>query len=125
LIDPNAGAIRVLQRTQPWVRMASFIGFLLAGGMVFLAVDGTLGGMASRRFETAPFLVLDVALGLAFLISSLYLHKYASRIGDFVAQGHSVQLESALEAQRKFWQFSVLCVLLSLLLMAAVGLSLM
>jgi hypothetical protein len=126
LNDPNAGAILVLQRTQPWVRVASLIGFLFSGVMIFLAVDGTVGGLASRRFETAPFLALDVVFGFAFLISSLYLHKYANRIGVFVAQGHSVQLESALEAQRRFWQFSVIFVLLSLLLLtAAVGLSIM
>ena len=125
LIDPNSGTILVLQRTQPWVRLASFIGFLLAALMAFLGFDGTLGGLTSRRFETAPFLLLDFLFSFAFLVPSLYLHKYASRIGVFVAQGHNVQLEAALEAQRKFWKFTGLFALLSLIVLTvAAGLAL-
>jgi hypothetical protein len=118
LIDPNAGTIHVLQRTQPWVRLASVIGFLLAAVMALIAFDGTVGGLTSRRFETAPFLLLDFVFSVVFLVPSLYLHKYASRISVFVAQGHNVQLEAALEAQRKFWKFTGLCALLSLILLA-------
>jgi hypothetical protein len=125
LADPNAGTILVLQKTQPWVRLASLVGFLLAALMAFLGVDGTVGGVAAHRFETSPFIVLDFVFALVFLVPSLYLHKYARRIGVFVAQGHNVQLEAALEAQRKFWKFSGLCALLSLILLTlAVGLSL-
>ena len=86
--------------------------------MGFLGFDGVLGGLTSRRFESAPFLLLDFAFSFMFLVPSLYLHKYANRIGVFVAQGHNVQLEAALEAQRKFWKFTGLFVLLSLILLS-------
>ena len=116
-IDPHAGTILVLQRTQPWVRLASFVGFLLAAVLAFMGFDGTMGGLASRRFDSALFIMMDFVFALVFLVPSVYLHKYASRIGVFVAQGHNVQLEAALEAQRKFWKFSGLCALLSLILL--------
>jgi hypothetical protein len=125
LIDPNAGTIQILQRTQPWVRLASFAGFLLAALMAFLAIDGIQGGLVSHRFETAPFLLLELVFSFVFLVPSLYLNKYANRISVFVAQGHNVQLEAALEAQRKFWKFAGLFALLSLSLLAlATGLAL-
>ena len=125
MIDPQSGTILVLQRTQPWVRLASFVGFLLAGLMAFLGFDGTVGGLAAHRLETAPFLLLEFVLSFVFLVLAVYLHKYASRIGTFVAQGHHVQLEAALDAQRKFWKLSGLFALFSLLLLTlAAGLSL-
>jgi hypothetical protein len=125
LADPNAGTILVLQKTQPWVRLASLVGFLVSASMAFLGFDGTMGGLATHRLETAPFIVLDFVFALVFLVPSLYLHKYVRRIGIFVAQGHNVQLEAALEAQRKFWKFSGLCALLSLILLTlAAGFSL-
>jgi hypothetical protein len=93
------------------------VGFLLSALMAFLGFDSMLRGLTAHRFETAPFIVLNFVFAVVFLVSSLYLHKYASRIGVFVAQGHNVQLESALEAQRKFWKFSGLCALLSLILL--------
>ena len=37
--DPHAGTILVLQRTQPSVRLASFIGFLLSAVMAGVGFD--------------------------------------------------------------------------------------
>lgn len=118
MIDPNAGTIRVLRRTQPWVRLASGVGFLLAALMAFLGVDGAVGGLRSQRFDGVPFLLLEFLFSFGFLVPSLYLLKFASRIGAFVAQGHTVDLDSALESQRKFWKFTGLFVLLSVILLA-------
>lgn len=101
------------------------MGFLLSAGMAFLGFDATVGGLPSHWFETAPFFLLDFAFAFALLVPSLYLHKYANRIALFVAQGHTVQLEAALDAQLKFWKFSGLFVLLSLFLLTlAAGFSL-
>ena len=125
MIDPNAGTIHVLKDTRPWVRLASVLGFLLAAVLGFLGFDATVRGLTSMRFATAPFFLLYFVFSVGFLILSLHLHKYAVRIGVFVAQGHSVQLEAALEAQRKFWKYCGLLALLSLiLLLLAAGFSL-
>jgi len=115
--DPHAGTVLVLQRTQPWVRLASFIGFLLSAVMAVLGFDATVGSLTAHRLDTAPFVLLAFVFAVVLLIPSIYLHKYATRISAFVAQGHDVQLEAALEAQRKFWKFSGLCALLSLILL--------
>jgi hypothetical protein len=120
-VDPHAGTILVLQRTQPWVRIASLVAFLLSGVMAFLGVEALVGGLASRRFETIPFLLVDFVFAVVFLAQALYLTKYANRIGLFVAQGHIVQLEAAMEAQRKFWKLSGLCAVLSLVALALVA----
>ena len=105
MTDPTAGAAQILGRTEPWVRVASFVALLLAGVTASLAFDAVLGGLVSHRFETAPFLLLYGLLTIVFLVPAFYLHKYARRIRLFVAQGHTVQLEAALDAQRKYWTF--------------------
>ena len=52
---------------------------------------------------------------------ALYLHKSARRIKIFMAQGHTVQLESVLEAQRGFWRFlGLLALAMGLILVAAI-----
>ena len=125
MVDPNSGLVSVLQRTQAWVRVVSVVGLTLSALMAFLAVDGMVGGLTSRRFETMPALLLEATFSFVFLVPSLYLNKYARRIKWFVAQGHTVQLEAALEAQRKFWKFTGLFALLSLILLTlAAGLAL-
>ena len=126
MIDRSSGTVLILQRTQPWIRLASFIGFLAAGLFGFLGLDAVLGGVTLHRSESAPVVLLDFVFSLIFLMPSLHLHKYASRIRAFVAQGHMVQLESAMEAQRRFWKFTGLCALLSVILLtlaAAFGLA--
>ena len=117
LSDPHAGTILVLRRTQPWVRLASVIGFLLSAVTAVLGFDAAVGGLTAHRLDTAPFVVLAFVFAVVLLVPSLYLHKYARRISVFVAQGHDVQLEAALEAQRKLWKFSGLCALLSVILL--------
>ncbi|HEV3216356.1 MAG TPA: hypothetical protein VGZ27_11575 [Vicinamibacterales bacterium] len=111
--DPNAGVIQILQRTEPWVRLASVVAFLLAGLMMAFAAEAILGGSSPRRFETLPFLLLYLVAGVVFLVPAFHLHKYAGRIRAFVAQGHQVHLEAALEAQRKFWAFTGVLALLA------------
>jgi hypothetical protein len=43
---------------------------------------------------------------IAVFVPSLYLHQSVGRIAIFLAQGHIVQLEAVLDAQRKFWRFA-------------------
>lgn len=86
--------------------------------MVIFTSDAFRGGMSSLRLETLPFLLLYALMAFVFFVQAVYLHKYARRINVFVAQGHQVQLEAALEAQRKFWRFAGALLLLAFLLLA-------
>jgi hypothetical protein len=106
LNDPNAGAVHILRKTQPWVRLVGMFGFLCAGLMALLGV-ASLMGISAGRVEQGPVasLLLYPALFVLYVIPSFQLLKYARRIDTFVAQGHTVQLEAALEAQRAFWRF--------------------
>jgi hypothetical protein len=106
LNDPNAGVIAILQRTQPWVRLVSSFGFLCAA-LIGLLGAASLAGISTDRVEQGPVAAwfLYPVLLVLYVIPSFHLFKYARRIDTFVAQGHTVQLEAALEAQRVFWRF--------------------
>jgi hypothetical protein len=121
MLDQNAGAIQILQRTEPWVRLSSLAGFLLAGLTIAFGADALLRGLSSPRVETLPLLLLYLLMGAVFLVPACYLHKYARRIRAFVAQGHQVHLEAALEAQRKFWKFTGVLALLAFAGLAIAG----
>lgn len=124
-MDAYSGTVNVLRRTEPWLRLASLVGFLASGLMVSFAVDGAFGGLRPQRFDAAPFIVLYLVLAAVFLVPSYYLNKFARRIRAFVAQGHPVQLEAALEVHRKFWKFTgVLAVAALVVLVLAAGLAL-
>jgi ABC-type multidrug transport system permease subunit len=113
MTDPSAGAIQILQRTQPWVRFLSLLGFTIVG-LVSLVGLGEAINLGTERVEATPLLLVCPLLSLACFFPAYYLHKYAKRIRAFVAQGHSVQLEAALQAQRAFWRYTGIIVLISI-----------
>lgn len=88
------------------MRFLSIVGFLAVAVVVLLGVVSWVG-ISTERVESIPLAALVVypVLAISCLIPSFYLHKYARRIRVFVAQGHMVQLEAALEAERMFWRF--------------------
>lgn len=44
-------------------------------------------------------------MGLFYLVPSLYLFRFATRIGEYLQSGQEAQLELALDSQRSFWRF--------------------
>lgn len=111
LIDPHAGAIRILRETRRWVRFVSSFGFLCSA-LIGLLGAASLAGMAGGQVHAAAWLLYPAFVAL-HLVPSIQLFKYARRIDTFVAQGHMVQLEAALEAQRVFWRFAGIVVVVS------------
>ena len=105
--DPNAGVIEILRKTQAWVRLVSIFGFVCVGLIALLAAVSWVG-ISTDRVEQVPLTALLIypVLFVLYFVPSFQLFKYARRIDIFVAQGHTVQLEAALEAQRQFWRFA-------------------
>jgi hypothetical protein len=108
-----AGVQHALSGTKPWVRLISILGFISAGFMIVLGGLGALFGSALGEMPpgmSAVFLIYPV-MGVVYLVPSLYLFRYASRIGDYLRGGEEGQLQLALETQRSFWRFvGILCV---------------
>jgi hypothetical protein len=123
LSDPNAGIIKILSRTQPWVRLLSITGFVSVAVFALLGAVSWMGISTERvgQIPVQALIVYPILIVLSF-VPAFYLHKSARRMRAFVAQGHTVQLEGVLEAQRAFWKFlgSLVLAMVILLMMAMV-----
>ena len=108
----------MLRQTRPWVRFISVICFIVAilsalGGLAFIAL-----GIASRMPGPAP---LGAMMGFVYILMAVFyglpgvfLWMYAGRIGIFLRQRTPGNLASALAAQKSFWKFVGIVVLIIL-----------
>lgn len=104
----------ILRRTAPWVRLMAIVLFIssalmMIGGVVFAV--GMAAGLAAGgagHAGAAPALiggVLYCGVGLINLIPAVFLNRFASRARDYVAAATVPNLEQALDAQRSYWKF--------------------
>ncbi|MEM6329211.1 MAG: hypothetical protein AAF790_03065 [Planctomycetota bacterium] len=118
---PLGRTIEMLRATRPWV---SVIAFCMAFFTVLLALFSLALVVAPQFAPTdgdAPALVLAAAylvLTLLYVFPTVFLFRYAGRIKAFVGSGSIHDLDDALQAQKSFWKFIGICVLLYIGLMA-------
>ena len=116
-------SVSMLRQTKPWVRFISVVMFLgsfmmVAGGLMMVVAGlAGAGGLAGG---------LGVGLGgfyfvlsLIYIAPAVFLWRYANRIGIFVSDGSTGALASALEAQKSFWKFVGIMMLIIIALYAA------
>lgn len=101
--------IEALERTKPWVRFLSVIGFISVGLMALGAVVlGAAVAFSDRPGELPKWLaVLYAVLAVVYFFGVRLLHRYATAI-DVVINGRPTasDVEDALWAQQAFWRFA-------------------
>ncbi len=103
-------SIELLRQTKPWVLLFSILLFIFGGIFVLGAVALLVAGLkVGLPLIIAGILYLGV--GTLYGLPALFLGRYSSRIGALIKSGSSQDLESALEAQRSFWKFAGIVVL--------------
>jgi hypothetical protein len=107
-VDPShidaARVGEILRRTSPWAKFVAIMYFLSTALMVVLGIGGTVMAVVTRQPQMLFVMVYPV-VGLLNLIPALYLWKFTQRARDFVERGQSLLLEQALDAQRSYWKF--------------------
>ena len=121
------GAAEMLRQTKPWARLISIMMFVgaslmvLACGVMILG-GGILGmlmgaGSAEQLWGGVKF-VIFCTLGIVFALLSIcpawHLWQFASRSEAFDLQRSSTALSSALQAQKSFWKFCGIWLVISL-----------
>lgn len=94
-----------LERTRPWVRFLSIVGFVSAAFLVCVGLLGGAGMAMNRNPAGVVIFIFYPILGALYVVPSLYLSRYANHIGQFVQSRQQADLVSALDAQRAFWKF--------------------
>lgn len=120
----------MLRQTKPWVRFISvmmFIGsaFMVLGGF-FMMVSGAAGMGGGGGGPRAAFGGVSALIGVAYLVMAMFyivpgvfLWRYADRIESFVQQRTTAALAAALEAQKSFWKFVGIMMLIVMVLYGA------
>jgi hypothetical protein len=76
--------------------------------MILLGVGGLVvsasGGFDGQRGEEIAFIFYPL-LGFLYIVPSVFLFRYGTRIGRLAREPSHRRLESSLEAQKSFWRF--------------------
>jgi hypothetical protein len=109
-------ALEMLRQTKPWVRFISVLiwigaAFMLLAGMVGLFAGVAMAGRGGAAQRQMLFLIVYLPVALLYIMPAIYLGRYASRINDVLRLRRSDVLEQALEAQKSFWKFCGMVVL--------------
>lgn len=106
--------ISPLLRTRGWARFLSIIGFILSGLILLAGVAMMFlgAGLGSELPFGALMGVIYLVMAFFYFYPSLKLSQYASRITVVAANPTEINLISALDAQRSFWKFTGIMVLL-------------
>ena len=107
-VGVSARSMDLLRQTRPWVLFLSILGFIVTGLMVLFGVGFGLLGMAGGGGSAvgAGMGLLYIAISAIYFFPALFLWRYGSRIGGLMAGGQVQDLENALEAQKSFWRFT-------------------
>ena len=112
--SPLHDSTYLLARTKPWVRFIAILGFVMS----FFAIGSTIltfATMSRMRAGGPPgFFVgmMLVQVGLAtviwilfYLVPSILLWNYGTRIADHLREEDSASFLAALSSQKSFWKY--------------------
>jgi hypothetical protein len=106
----SALAMEALRRTKPWVRFISIMTFIGAGFMLLAGISMLIvGAVAGNRSGGAvPGWLGGVYLAMAaiYVIPAVLLTRYANGIASLMRTQRMSDVEQALNAQKSFWKFS-------------------
>lgn len=101
--------VNSLQHTRPWVMLFAVL-WLLVG---VIAVIGALMNLVNGGLLSG---VLQLAMSLLWLMPAIYLFRYAGYISTFVDSQSENDMEQALDAQKAYWKFTGITVVIFLAL---------
>jgi len=116
----TAQIIASFQKTRPWVLFLSILGYIGAGLTFICALIVPIAAFAQGKAESIAagvglFIVYSVSGVFCYLIPSVLLGRYASRIRNFLAAANDMaSLEAAIGAQKSFWRYVGILALIGL-----------
>jgi len=113
----SAGILDSLRQTRPWVLMMGILSFICAGltilgGLAFagLMAFGGAGGPFTGGMGIA-MVVIYLIMGVLYIFPGIFLVRYANKISALLSNPTTAGLEAALMAQKSFWKFVGISVL--------------
>jgi len=118
--ETSLAVVNLLRQTKPWVRLLAVLGFIGIAFMLLASVSMlALGSFAGNNLPAG----LGIAMMLGYLVVAgiqlpavIFLNRYASRIGALVNSNAPADLEAAISAQKSFWRYLGILILIMLCL---------
>lgn len=118
--------LELLRGTRPWTRLVGVVLFVACGLLVAISLliivlslgTASMGprGAGIAGGAGAILGVFYILFGLLYFFPGLYLNRFANRVTDLINQPDERALERVLEAQRSFWRFVGIALLVVLCL---------
>jgi hypothetical protein len=106
--------VEFLRQTQPWVRFLSILAFIWFAGMIVVTIILLARAAASEELASAIMAAVYGIYALLALPPAVFLGRYASGIARFRASSEPYDLESAIRAQKSYWRFAGIAMLIVL-----------
>lgn len=121
--------VEAMRQTRPWVLFLGVLGFISVGLMVLLGF-GVMAMGGVKGMPSGALGIVYIILGAVYVIPSLYLWRFGSRIGTLVQFRSTTSLRDALVQQKSFWRFvgilsAVLIVVYVLVIVVAMAVGVM
>lgn len=105
-------AFEALRATRKWVRVASVLLYVGAGLLVLAGLASAVGAFGVRGGAGAGVGLVYVAFAALYVVPAVYLTRYANAIARLERSRVPEDLADALQAQKSFWKFVGLAVLI-------------
>ena len=124
---PHSLVIEKLRGTQPWLRFIGIMMMIATGILVLASLAMVLIGFIRPGTEDGPSdAVMLIVVGILYFLLAIGLYLYpailllrsARRIRQLSASPSDEVVAEALEAQRKFWKYAGICVIVMMALYA-------
>ena len=109
----------LLKQTRPWVSALGILaivfgvlGILGGVGMVFVGIFN-VGGVRGSIGAWAGIAVMYTIFGVLYFFPGYFLISYSRRIKDYLAKPTHENLNAALKAQKSFWKFVGMSILIT------------
>jgi len=111
--DPRLdGAVTMLRQTKPWVRFISVMMFIGSAFMIFAGLLMMMGAAVGAPPGFGVVLgIVYIAMALLYIVPAIFLWQYADRIALLMHERSAGALASALQAQKSFWKFVGIAIL--------------
>ena len=118
----SPAAINSLAATRPWVSFCSIVGFVLGGLSLLacvvasIAAFRTSGGAKELAFHFVAIIPTLIFPLISLLLASK-LRRYGSAIAKLCYSQAPVDMDAALDAQRRFWRVAGILLLICVILL--------
>ena len=113
--------IDAMRGTKPWVLLIGIVLIISAAfmliGTIGIMIASTVGMAAAEAGPLIGVAVMYGVMGIIYVMMGVYLFKYSSAIGRLLQSVSVIDMEEALQSQRKFWKIAGIITAVMLVLM--------